>query len=193
MKKFILNRQLLKNSKSKSEVSQLSSLANKIGDTSPKLSKEQKNQIAVSIGFKPAKVGSYPKISTVGATLAFLLLIFAAQFARPGSNLYALKQKTEEVREIIQPGYTKPQDDDSTFEDSSINGGQDTNEQENEPEFEHESDNLESKTQSEEIESQDTKDSETTTESTDYTQELNHDSYTDQENHIENKIDEPSD
>lgn len=108
------------------EAKELEELAKLVGGSSPALSKDTKKRIAQEIGFKPVAIGSYRRLATAGASIGLVLLVIVSQFARPGSALYAIKQKTDEVRVLIQPGFDKEDLDKERAKDSDQDDHKDT-------------------------------------------------------------------
>lgn len=117
MKRLLLWKQLFKQGAKAREARGLSDVSKGLSKNSPSLSGDKKKEIAQEIGFDLPKVGSYGRVATAGASFGFVILIIAAQFAHPSSPLYAIKQGTDEIRSIIQPGFEKNDDKSEQNED----------------------------------------------------------------------------
>lgn len=107
MNKFWLKRQLRKQATDTEETQALADIATQLTGAAPNLSNDAKAHIAADIGFKPRATQHVWRYATGGAFMALLILVFVAQSAQPGSVLYALKRGSEEVRVLVQPGFTR--------------------------------------------------------------------------------------
>ncbi len=105
MKNIILKKQLRTAGATRQEARDLSAIINDLRDSVPHLNASVKRQIAQQIGLKPKPIYTKPRFALAGAFVALIILSIAAQFAQPGSPLYALKHATEEVRVILQPSF----------------------------------------------------------------------------------------
>ncbi len=133
MKNIRLNRQLRKAGATRQEARDLSAVTSDLRDSVPHLDTSVKHQIAQDIGLRQRPIYAKPRFALAGALAAIVILSIAAQFAQPGSPLYALKRATEEVRVIIQPSFKaeiqhRRQDEQQKIEDNrndGINRGED--------------------------------------------------------------------
>jgi len=133
MKNIRLNRQLRKAGATRQEARQLSAITSDLRDAVPHLDASVKHQIAQDIGLRQRPIYAKPRFAVAGAFAAIVILSIAAQFAQPGSPLYALKRATEEVRVIIQPSFKaevqqRRHDEQQKIEDNQndgINRGED--------------------------------------------------------------------
>ena len=105
MKNIRLNRQLRKAGATRQEARELSAITSDLRNSVPHLDASVKQQIAQQIGLRQRPIYAKPRFAVAGALAAIVILSIAAQFAQPGSPLYALKRATEEVRVIIQPSF----------------------------------------------------------------------------------------
>lgn len=105
MKNTRLQNQLRRSGATKQESLELASVASRLHGSVPHLSATAKDQIAQQIGIRLVPVYKRPRFALAGAFVGLLILSIAAQFAQPGSPLYALKRVTQEVRVILQPSY----------------------------------------------------------------------------------------
>ena len=103
MKNFKLSRQLRQAGATSLEARDLAALTTGLNDAVPHLDASVKRQIAQDIGLHQRPVYARPKFALAGAFVALIVLSVLAQFAQPGSPLYALKRATDEVRVILQP------------------------------------------------------------------------------------------
>lgn len=88
------------------ESEQLSILAGALRKSNlPKLSKETKSQIS-SIPGKRWQLHIYT-FAAGGVAAAFVGLVFLSQSALPGSWLYGIKRGSEQLRTVVQPGYSE--------------------------------------------------------------------------------------
>lgn len=88
------------------ESEQLSRLAGDLRKSNlPKLSKETKSQISRIPG-KRWQLHIY-HFAAGGAAAMFIGLVFLSQSALPGSWLYGIKRGSEQLRTIVQPGYSE--------------------------------------------------------------------------------------
>lgn len=97
--------QLKRSGTSRADRAAMMAVAKKLQHDNTHLSRHAKDAIAEQIGFKPVHVRFHHRLQTAGAAVAFVAVIIVAQFAHPGSPLYALKRGTQHVRAIIQPSY----------------------------------------------------------------------------------------
>ncbi len=97
--------QLKRNGMPDSQFRDLNAVAHQLKPLDVHLSREAKDAIAEQIGFKPVHVKTRRRMEMAGAFTILLFLTVAAQFANPGSPLYALKRGTQNVRAIVQPSY----------------------------------------------------------------------------------------
>lgn len=110
MKNFNLQRQLKSQGASSKDAKALSGVAKNIGNAElPGLSPEAKKRIAaeIGIGSSPFAFFTIPRLAIGGALALIALLIGFSQVALPGSPLYSIKRGTEEVRLLLQPGFTQ--------------------------------------------------------------------------------------
>lgn len=105
MKNIRLNRQLRKAGATRQEARELSAITSDLRSSVPHLDASVKHQIAQDIGLRQRSAYAKPRFALAGALAVIVMLSVAAQFAQPGSPLYALKRATEEVRVILQPSF----------------------------------------------------------------------------------------
>jgi len=70
----------------------------------PSLSDATRHKIEAIPGNK-SRAPLFTFVSLGSAFAVFLVMVFAAQFALPGSPLYGIKRGTEYIRALIQPSY----------------------------------------------------------------------------------------
>ena len=107
MKQYMLRRQLRALGATKNEQDSLQKLANSIAQSQvvPHLDPESKEHIAHTIGIPTHKDHRATLLVSATSFAVLTLLIVSAQFASPGSALDSIKQGTDQVRSVIQPGF----------------------------------------------------------------------------------------
>lgn len=136
MRNIILKQQLRKEGATSQEAGDLAALTSGLQDSIPHLDASVKQRIAQEIGIGQRPRYTQPRFVSAGAFAAFILVCIIAQFAQPGSPLYALKRATEEVRVIVQPSFKaelqqrrqdeqKKTEDQQKTEDIRTNGSED--------------------------------------------------------------------
>lgn len=137
MKNIRLNRQLRKAGATRQEARELSGMTNDLRDSVPHLDVSIKRHIGQQIGLRQTPHYARPRFALAGAFAALIILSIAAQFAQPGSPLYALKRATQEVRVILQPSFKdelqhqredeqRKADEQQRIEDTRSNGSEDS-------------------------------------------------------------------
>ncbi len=105
MKNIILKQQLRKAGATSQEARNLTAITDGLRDSIPHLEPSAKQRIAQEIGIGQRPLYARPRFVSAGAFATVALVCIVAQFAQPGSPLYALKRATEEVRVIVQPSF----------------------------------------------------------------------------------------
>lgn len=105
MKNILLRKQLRRAGATNQEASDLAATAAALHDLVPHLEASVKQKIAQQIGLKKTPIYARPRFVLAGAFTVLIILSTVAQFAQPGSPLYALKRATEEVIVVIQPSF----------------------------------------------------------------------------------------
>lgn len=105
MKNYVLKQQLRKAGATSQEARNLTAVTDDLRGSIPHLDASAKQRIAQEIGLDQRPVYARPRFAFAGSLVALIVVCIIAQFAQPGSPLYAIKRATEEMRVIVQPSF----------------------------------------------------------------------------------------